>query len=142
MKTVRLFILLCCLGILSILKVKAQNTYALIVGISQYKEMPALQYADRDAIAFAEFVKSQGTPDSNIKLFLNEEASRLNIVDELYKLSQMAKPQDLFTSTLEGMAIWKRKLPTKTPCYCCTTPSKLAISKGRNFCNFLSSNLV
>ncbi len=74
----------------------AQSTYALIVGISQYKEMPALQYADRDAIAFAEFVRSQGTPDSNIKLFLNEDASRLNIVDELYRLSQMAKPQDLF----------------------------------------------
>ena len=85
-----------CVCLVAFTNISAQNTYALIVGISQYKEMPALQYADRDAIAFAEFVKGQGAPDQNIKLFLNEEASRLNIVDELYKLSQIAKPQDLF----------------------------------------------
>lgn len=74
----------------------AQNTYALIIGISQYKEMPALQYADRDAIAFAEFVKNQGAPTENIRLFLNEDATRMNIVDELYRLSKILKPQDRF----------------------------------------------
>ena len=82
--------------ILSLANTQAQNTYALIIGISQYKEMPALQYADRDALAFADFVKSQGAADDNIKLFLNEEATRLNIVDELYKMSQVAKPKDRF----------------------------------------------
>jgi Caspase domain len=74
----------------------AQNTYALIVGISQYKEMPALQYADRDAIAFAEFVKGQGAVEDHVKVFLNEEATRLNIVDELYNLSKKAKAGDRF----------------------------------------------
>lgn len=74
----------------------AQNTYALIVGISQYKEMPALQYADRDAIAFAEFVKGQGTAEEEVKVFLNEEATRLNIVDELYNLSKKTKAGDRF----------------------------------------------
>jgi uncharacterized caspase-like protein len=74
----------------------AQNTYALIVGISQYKEMPALQYADRDALTFAEFVKGQGAAEEQVKVFLNEEATRLNIVDELYNLSKKAKAGDRF----------------------------------------------
>lgn len=74
----------------------AQSTYALIVGISQYKEMPALQYADRDAIAFAEFVKGQGAAEEQVKIFLNEEATRLNIVDELYNLSRKTKAGDRF----------------------------------------------
>jgi hypothetical protein len=58
--------------------------------------MPALQYADRDAVAFAEFVKGQGAPDQNVSLFLNEDATRMNIVDELYRLSRTLKPQDRF----------------------------------------------
>lgn len=95
MKTLNLFATLIFLGFAAT-TLEAQSTYALIVGISQYKEMPALQYADRDAIAFAEFVKSQGVPDQNISLFLNEDATRMNIVDELYRLSRTLKPQDRF----------------------------------------------
>lgn len=75
---------------------QAQNTYALIVGISSYKEIAPLQYADRDALAFAECLKNQQIPEQNIKLFLNEEAVRINIVDELFTLSQVMKPKDRF----------------------------------------------
>ena len=75
---------------------QAQNTYALIIGISQYKAIAPLQYADRDALAFAEFVKNQGAAENQVKLFLNEEATRINIVDELFALSQVMKPQDRF----------------------------------------------
>ena len=96
MKKLQFLILITCAWVLSPLKIQAQNTYALIVGISQYKEMPALQYADRDAIAFADFVKGQGVPDQNVSLFLNEDATRMNFVDELYSLSRNLKPQDRF----------------------------------------------
>ena len=85
-----------CICLVAFTNVSAQNTYALIVGISQYKEMPALQYADRDAIAFAEFVKGQGAAEEQVKVFLNEEATRLNIVDELYNLSKKTKAGDRF----------------------------------------------
>jgi tetratricopeptide (TPR) repeat protein len=80
----------------------AQNTYALIVGISKYQEMPALQYADRDALAFADFVKSQGAPTTNIGLFLNEEATRIDIVDELFRLSKLMKANDRFYFYFSG----------------------------------------
>ena len=75
---------------------QAQNQYALLIGISQYKEVTPLQFADRDAIAFAEFLKTQQVPADNIKLFLNEEATRFNIVDELYTTSQQLKKGDKF----------------------------------------------
>ena len=69
---------------------------AIIIGISQYKEVTPLQFADKDAVAFAEFLKTQQVPDDNIKLFLNEEATRFNIVDELYTTSQKLKKGDKF----------------------------------------------
>ena len=71
-------------------------TYALIVGLSEYKEVPPLQFADRDATAFARFLNTQHVPQANIRLFLNQEATRLNIVDELFALSQILKPHDRF----------------------------------------------
>ena len=69
---------------------------AIIIGISQYKEVTPLQFADKDAVAFAEFLKTQQVPEDNIKLFLNEEATRFNIVDELYTTSQQLKKGDKF----------------------------------------------
>ncbi len=96
MKKLQFLTLITCAWVLSPHKIQAQSTYALIVGISKYKEMPALQYADRDAIAFAEFVKGQGAAEEEVKVFLNEEATRLNIVDELYNLSKKTKAGDRF----------------------------------------------
>jgi tetratricopeptide (TPR) repeat protein len=69
---------------------------AVIIGISQYQHLDSLQYADRDAAAFAEFLKTQNVPDDNIKLFLNQDATRFNIVDELYNLSLKLKKGDTF----------------------------------------------
>jgi tetratricopeptide (TPR) repeat protein len=74
----------------------APNGGALVVGISHYKELDSLQFAHRDAAAFAQFLKTQNVPDDNIKLFLNEEASRFNIVDELYNLTQKLNKGDKF----------------------------------------------
>jgi hypothetical protein len=74
----------------------AQQSAGLLIGISQYQHLDSLQYADRDAAAFAEFLKTQNVPDDNIKLFLNENATRFNIVDELYNLSLKLKKGDTF----------------------------------------------
>ena len=80
----------------SYIHLSAQNTYALVIGISQYKEITPLQFADRDAVSFAEFVKTQNVPDEHIKLYLNENATRLNILDGLYHLTAQLKPHDRF----------------------------------------------
>jgi hypothetical protein len=74
----------------------AQSTYALVIGISNYKEITPLQFADKDAVAFAEFLKMQHVQEQNIKLFLNEDATRLHIVDEISTLSNQMKPNDRF----------------------------------------------
>ncbi len=74
----------------------AQQSAGLLIGISQYQHLDSLQFAHRDAAAFAEFLKTQNVPDDNIKLFINENATRFNIVDELYNLSLKLKKGDTF----------------------------------------------
>jgi len=52
------------------------NSYALIVGISKYKQNPTVPYADTSARAFADLVNiTFGVPKENIILLLNENAS-------------------------------------------------------------------
>ncbi len=57
------------------------STYAVVVGISDYqdKDIPDLKYADRDALAFVDWMKSPGggsVQDDNIKLLTNQKATR------------------------------------------------------------------
>lgn len=75
--------------------IKAQmaitNTYAIVVGISQYenRSIPALQYADRDAQQFTEFLQSPSggnVPAKNIRLLINEQATFAAIYNAMYAL--------------------------------------------------------
>jgi len=76
------------------------NTYAIIIGISEYKLVPSLQYAHKDAEAFEAFLLSEAggnVPKSNIETFLNEKANRNNVADATIG----------FISFLPAMVIWK-----------------------------------
>ncbi|MCX6312933.1 MAG: caspase family protein [Bacteroidetes bacterium] len=60
------------------------KTYAVIIGISHYQssKLPQLEYADKDARAFSDFLISPAggkTDSANIKLLLNENAKCANI---------------------------------------------------------------
>lgn len=73
------------------------NTYAIIVGISDYKVVPDLQYADKDAKAFESFLTSEAggqVVQANIETFLNENATRTNVGDAISVLARKAKPGD------------------------------------------------
>lgn len=62
------------------------STYSIIIGISDYKNVPDLYYADRDALDFKEYLlsrKPDSTQSDNIELFLNQQASKINILDAL-----------------------------------------------------------
>ncbi|MEI8279429.1 MAG: caspase family protein [Bacteroidota bacterium] len=61
------------------------KTYGLIIGISKYKNpaIPALQFADKDAIEFRDFLISSGIDSNNITLLTNENATDGNILTEL-----------------------------------------------------------
>ncbi|MCX6312931.1 MAG: caspase family protein [Bacteroidetes bacterium] len=71
------------------------TTYALVVGISKYQNVQSLQYADADAQAFYNFLRSPagGNVDSlNIKLWLNENAKAQSITTARSWLSKRASP--------------------------------------------------
>ena len=73
---------------------------ALIIGISDYKELPKglqLQYADDDAMEFYNFILSNaiGNIDStDVKLLLNDEATAAQIYSALDELIEVSKPND------------------------------------------------
>jgi tetratricopeptide (TPR) repeat protein/uncharacterized caspase-like protein len=72
-------------------------TYAIIIGISNYKNVTPLQYADRDAQAFENFLASDAggkVPPVNIETFLNEKATRVYVGDAISELARKAKAGD------------------------------------------------
>lgn len=76
---------------------ETSNIYAIIIGISDYKEVEDLKYADQDALGFASFLMSEtgGTVDAaNISILLNEEATAVNIGNVLDYLAPKIKEGD------------------------------------------------
>lgn len=73
------------------------KTYAVIIGISNYQNIHKLQYADRDARAFYDFLisKSGGSVDSaNVKILLNKQAKRESMIRAITKwLMEEKKPR-------------------------------------------------
>jgi len=72
------------------------TAYALVVGISTYKDpsIPQLQYADVDALAFHEFLKTNGVQEDNIHLLLNENATNAAFWTILNYISEKATRGD------------------------------------------------
>src|SRR3569832_2487431 len=57
------------------------QTFAMIMGISSYKYVRPLTYADKDAEMFKDYLKSPGggrLSDDNIYMMLNEQATLAN----------------------------------------------------------------
>ena len=65
-----------------------ENAYAVIVGLNKYEdsEIPTLAYADADARAFCQFlVEKMGFNKDNIRLLINEEATKRSIESSISK---------------------------------------------------------
>ncbi len=68
--------------------------YAVLIGISKYKNLPPLDFADVDAKYFANFLISHlGLKQENVKLFLNDTAT-LDILLELNSLKKKVNAGD------------------------------------------------
>jgi hypothetical protein len=79
------------------------HIHALIVGVSDYKNLPKLQYADVDAKDFYSYLRQAYPADSaNIKYFLNGDATREAIADHLYNITEKAKKGDKVYIFLSG----------------------------------------
>jgi hypothetical protein len=75
------------------------TTRAVVVGISDYREplIPDLKYADRDARAFAQWLRSPeggNLPDSNLVLLENAGATNAQMIVSLDWLIEASKPGD------------------------------------------------
>ncbi|MFO7894445.1 MAG: caspase family protein [Longimicrobiales bacterium] len=76
--------------------------FAVVVGISDYADprIPDLAYADDDARAFYEFLRSEragagGIPAENIELLLDEEATYRNLRSALFTFLEAATERDI-----------------------------------------------
>jgi hypothetical protein len=65
------------------------KTYALIIGISHYKNpgIPQLEYADRDAVAFRDYLALSGVDSANITLLTNDKALYADILMAIHELA-------------------------------------------------------
>ncbi len=75
------------------------TTRAVVIGISDYREplIPDLRFADRDAQAFADWLRSpQGLalPDSSIRFLANQQATTAQMIVNLDWLIEASKPGD------------------------------------------------
>ena len=72
------------------------KTYALVVGVSKYKNtaIPSLQYADKDAYTFYEYLRNTGIDTNNIILLLNEKATNGDFWASINYLTDVSKSGD------------------------------------------------
>lgn len=73
------------------------NTYAVIVGISDYVGVPKLNYADDDALLFADFLTRQNICQrKNVHLLINEKATTSGVYKALKMVTDSLKSGDVF----------------------------------------------
>lgn len=81
------------------------QTRAVVIGISDYQNLPDLQYADRDARAFAAWLQSPAggsVPRDNIRLSINEQATMSQIYLDIAGLIQECRAGDRALIYLSG----------------------------------------
>ncbi|MAT53336.1 MAG: hypothetical protein CMN32_02565 [Saprospirales bacterium] len=79
--------------------------WAVIVGIADYTHMPALHYTDDDAYKYYSFLKSPeggAVPDRQIKLLIDDMATRDAIIDALYTTYVRADENDVVVFYYSG----------------------------------------
>jgi uncharacterized caspase-like protein len=81
--------------------------WAVVIGISEYTDpgIKALKYADKDAKAFYDFLRSSGggsVPEDHIALLTNSQATRSNIIGTLQEKFRRAFEEDLVIFYIAG----------------------------------------
>jgi Flp pilus assembly protein TadD len=112
------------------------KTFAVVVGISDYQDpaLPDLRFADKDAEAFANFLRSPsgGLLDADhLKLFLNDQATAAQIAAALDWLMEVANENDRVIIYFSGHGDVERKTISQ-PGYllCWDSPSKIYLGGG------------
>ena len=112
------------------------NTYALVVGISDYqdKDIPDLRFADKDAEAFSNFLRSDagGKLDKDhLKVLLNESATMAQFAIQLDWLLENTKENDLVYIYFSGHGDVEKKTLTQPGFLLCwDAPAQVYMSGG------------
>lgn len=84
-------------------EVKYNNVYAILVGISNYKEIQKLDYADDDAqLLYDILVESFPTQKANFTILKDEQATQTAIKKGIYQACSKAKQGDLVVIYFSG----------------------------------------
>lgn len=112
------------------------NTWAVIVGISDYQNpnIPDLSYSDKDALAFAQYLKSPAggkIPDDHITCLINEKATAGQFASSLDWLIEKTKEGDQVIIFFAGHGDVERKTLTQPGFLLCwDAPSKVYMGGG------------
>lgn len=90
------------------------KVWAVVTGVAAYDHMPALRYTDDDAYRFFAFLKSiegGALPDEQLRILIDEEATRENIVGNINEIFDQAGPNDLVIFYFSGHGLNGSFLP-------------------------------
>jgi len=84
---------------------KDVKIWAVIVGVAAYNSMPSLRYTDDDAYKIYAFLKSPeggALPDSQIKVLIDDSATKKGILDSMEELFAKADKNDMVMLYFSG----------------------------------------
>ncbi|MBI1225385.1 MAG: peptidase C14 caspase catalytic subunit p20 [Bacteroidetes bacterium] len=86
----------------------AVKVWAVVVGVASYEHMPALRYTDDDAYQFYAFLKSPeggALPDNQLKVLVDDNATRDNILQTMRSVFLQADENDVVLFYFSGHGI-------------------------------------
>ena len=90
------------------------KVWAVVVGVAAYSHLPALRYTDDDAYRIYGFLKSPeggAIPDEQIRILIDEAATRSNILSAMKEVFFKAGPDDLVIMYFSGHGLPGQFLP-------------------------------
>ncbi len=95
-------------------KTGKQKVWAVIIGVSQYAHMPVLRYTDDDAYRMYAFFKSPeggALDDEQIRILIDEDATKKKILEAMEKVFTQAGEDDLVVLYFSGHGLKGSFLP-------------------------------
>ena len=93
---------------------KEVKIWAVVVGAARYKHMPVLRYTDDDAYQIYAFMKSPeggALPDNQVRLLIDEDATRANIINAMRNVFLRADENDVVMFYFSGHGLKGSFLP-------------------------------
>ncbi|MCK6691399.1 MAG: caspase family protein [Thermoanaerobaculia bacterium] len=90
------------------------KVWAVVIGVASYDHMPVLRYTDDDAYRFYAFLKSLeggALPDDQVRILIDEEATRDNILGNVNEIFNKAGANDLVIFYFSGHGLNGSFLP-------------------------------